>query len=117
MSAPFRGLTGLRPSPTRHVFGCPAAITAGESPACSIAASRHTTAASGVSIRAPPAAAVDPKMGWSAARPMVPGGAGSCCAGAVLRLDGGVGNDGFAAADDDVLAGERLQLVARSRAR
>ena len=39
-----------------------------------------------------------------------PGGAGSCCAAVGLGSGGGVGDDGFAVADGDVLAGERLEL-------
>ena len=39
-----------------------------------------------------------------------PGGAGSCCAAVGLGSGGGVGDDRFAVADGDVLAGERLEL-------
>src|SRR6478672_9666249 len=39
-----------------------------------------------------------------------PFGAGSCCAAVGLGSGGGVGDDRFAVADGDVLAGERLEL-------
>ena len=41
-------------------------------------------------------------------RPKAPGGAGYCFVG--LGSGGGVGDNRFAVADDDVLVGERLQL-------
>src|ERR1700730_6377665 len=52
----------------------------------------------------------DPKIGWRVGRPEAPGGAGSCCAAVGLGSGGGVGDDRFAVADGDVLAGECLEL-------
>jgi hypothetical protein len=53
--------------------------------------------------------ASDPKIGGRVGRPKAPGGAGYCFMG---RASGcGVGDKCFAVADDDVLAGERLQLA------
>jgi hypothetical protein len=50
----------------------------------------------------------DPEIGWRVGRPKAPGGAGYCFVG--LGSGGGVGDNRFAVADDDVLVGERLQL-------
>jgi hypothetical protein len=41
-------------------------------------------------------------------QPKAPGEAGSCGIAAGLGSCGGIGDDGFTVADDDVLAGERL---------
>src|SRR6185369_7802714 len=43
-------------------------------------------------------------------QPKAPGEAGSSCNAAGLGSCGGIGDDGFTVADDDVLAGERLEL-------
>src|SRR6478736_6267197 len=43
-------------------------------------------------------------------QPKAPGEAGSCGIAAGLGSCGGIGDDGFTVADDDVLAGERLEL-------